>query len=169
VLQIKCEVQHEWWVGKNLEGSNHYLFEDNDSAFACGDFQNSRIVSVPQPQQLLTNSIVLAPLQKPKSSKLCSSHSWTRDEVEVTLLAPFGAGDQMLHLFESQLLSLFLCRAPSLMRGRVCNLQCSDASSISSYIAIDGMSASSSWCRVPNGAHNQILISLFDSYYVFSV
>jgi hypothetical protein len=57
----------------------------------------------------------------------------------------------------------FSCRASSLKRGRVCNLQCNDASSISSYIATDGLSASSSWCRPPNGAHNQILISLFDS------
>jgi hypothetical protein len=54
-------------------------------------------------------------------------------------------------------------------RGRVCNLQCNDTSSFSSYIATDGLSATSSWCRTPNGAHNQILISLFDSYFVFSV
>jgi hypothetical protein len=39
----------------------------------------------------------------------------------------------------------FSCRAPSLTRGRVCNFQCNDASSISSYIASDGLSASS--CR----------------------
>jgi hypothetical protein len=51
----------------------------------------------------------------------------------------------------------FSCRAPSLTRGRVCNLQCNAASSISSYIVPDGLSASSSWCRT----HNQILISLF--------
>jgi hypothetical protein len=38
----------------------------------------------------------------------------------------------------------FSCRAPSLTRGRVCKLQCNDASSISSYIATDGLSASSS-------------------------
>jgi hypothetical protein len=30
-------------------------------------------------------------------------------------------------------------RAPSLTRGRVCNLQCNDASSISSYNATDGL------------------------------
>jgi hypothetical protein len=41
----------------------------------------------------------------------------------------------------------FSCRALPLMRGRVCKLQCNDASSISSYIATDGLSASSSWCR----------------------
>jgi hypothetical protein len=63
----------------------------------------------------------------------------------------------------------FSCRAPSLTRGRVCNLQWTDASSISSYISTDGLSVSSSWCRASNGAHNQILISLFDSYFVFSV
>jgi hypothetical protein len=86
----------------------------------------------------------------------------------------------------------FSCRAPSLMKGRVCNLQCNDISSISSSIATDGLSASlsrsrsqimtissyiatdgllvsSSWCRAPNGAHIQILMSLFDSYFVFSV
>jgi hypothetical protein len=63
----------------------------------------------------------------------------------------------------------FSCRAPSLTRGWVCNLRCNDASSISSYIATDGLSASLSWCRAPNGTHNQILISLFDSYFVFSV
>jgi hypothetical protein len=49
----------------------------------------------------------------------------------------------------------FSCRAPSLTKGRVCNLQCNDASSISSYIATDDLSACSYW-----GAHNQILISL---------
>jgi hypothetical protein len=56
----------------------------------------------------------------------------------------------------------FSCKAPTLTKGQVCNLQCNDSSSISSYIATDGLSASSSWCR-------QILISLFDSYFVFSV
>jgi hypothetical protein len=43
----------------------------------------------------------------------------------------------------------FSCRALSLTRGRICNLQCNDASSIWSYIAIDGLSASSSWCCCP--------------------
>jgi hypothetical protein len=43
----------------------------------------------------------------------------------------------------------FSCRAPSLMRGRVCNLQCNEASSISSYIVTNGLSASSSWCWAP--------------------
>jgi hypothetical protein len=38
----------------------------------------------------------------------------------------------------------------------VCNLRCNNASSI--YIATDDLSASSSWCRVSNGAHDQILI-----------
>jgi hypothetical protein len=52
------------------------------------------------------------------------------------------------------------CKATCLTRGRVRNLQCNEASSISSYIVADGLSASSSWCRAPNGAHNQILISL---------
>jgi hypothetical protein len=52
----------------------------------------------------------------------------------------------------------FSCRTPSLTRVRVCNLQCNDASSVSGYIATNGLSASSSWCRTPNGAHNQILI-----------
>jgi hypothetical protein len=42
----------------------------------------------------------------------------------------------------------FLCKAPSLTRGWVCNLQCNGASSISSYIATDGLSASSSWCQI---------------------
>jgi hypothetical protein len=60
----------------------------------------------------------------------------------------------------------FSCMAPSLMRGRVRNLQCNDASSTSSYNATDGLSARSSWCPP-----NQILIYsyLFDSYFVFSV
>jgi hypothetical protein len=40
-------------------------------------------------------------------------------------------------------------RTPSLTRGRICNLQCNHASSSSSYIATDGQSASSSWCRAP--------------------
>jgi hypothetical protein len=47
----------------------------------------------------------------------------------------------------------FSCRAPSLTRGRFCNLQCNDTSSISSYIEAGGLSASSSWCRVPNEVH----------------
>jgi hypothetical protein len=33
-------------------------------------------------------------------------------------LVPLGAGDQMLHLFEWQLLFYFSCRAPSRQRGR---------------------------------------------------
>jgi hypothetical protein len=32
------------------------------------------------------------------------------------------------------------CGVPSLMRGQVCNLQCDDASSITSYIATNGLS-----------------------------
>jgi hypothetical protein len=44
----------------------------------------------------------------------------------------------------------FSCRALSLTRGRVCN-------SISSYIATDGLSASSSWCLAPLGAGDQML------------
>jgi hypothetical protein len=54
----------------------------------------------------------------------------------------------------------FSCREPSLKRGRVCNLQCNDASLNSSYIVSDGLSASSSWCRALDEAHNQILTSL---------
>jgi hypothetical protein len=49
-------------------------------------------------------------------------------------------------------------RGPSLMRGRVCNLQCNDTSSSSSYIATDGQSASSSLCWAPCVAHDQISI-----------
>jgi hypothetical protein len=63
----------------------------------------------------------------------------------------------------------FSCRAPSLTRGRVCNLQCNDSCSVTSYIETYGLSASLSWCRLPNGAHNQILISLFDSHLVLPV
>jgi hypothetical protein len=43
----------------------------------------------------------------------------------------------------------FSSRAPSLTRGRVCNLQCNDASSISSYIVTDGLSASPSCAGPP--------------------
>jgi hypothetical protein len=85
---------------------------------------------------------------------LSASSSWC--------LAPFAAGDQMLYLSDNYFL-YFSCGASSLMRGRVCNLQCNGASSISSYTATDDLSASSSWCWVPNRAHNQILISLFDT------
>jgi hypothetical protein len=67
-------------------------------------------------------------------------------------LAPFGAGDQMSHFFEWQLLFLFFSyRAPSLTRGQVCNLQCNDRSSIWSCIATDSLLASSFWCRPPMG------------------
>jgi hypothetical protein len=62
----------------------------------------------------------------------------------------------------------FPCRAPSLTRGRICNFHCNDASSISIYIATDGLSVSSSWCRTPNGAHDQILIYLFNCYILSS-
>jgi hypothetical protein len=44
---------------------------------------------------------------------------------------------------------LFSCRAPSLTRGRVCNLQCNDASLSSNDIATNGQSAISSWCQAP--------------------
>jgi hypothetical protein len=60
------------------------------------------------------------------------------------------------------------CMASSLTRGRVCNLQCNHASSVSSYIATDSQSASSSWYRAPCWAHDQILISLFDNYFKVS-
>jgi hypothetical protein len=60
------------------------------------------------------------------------------------------------------------CGAPSLTWGRICNLQCNATSSISSYIATDGLSTSSSWCRAPNWAHGQILISFFDNYFLSS-
>jgi hypothetical protein len=83
-------------------------------------------------------------------------------------LAPSGAGEQMLHLFEWQLLSLFSCRAP-LWREDGSVICSAMTSSISSYTATDGLSASSSWCRALNWAHNQVLISLFGSYFVFSV
>jgi hypothetical protein len=63
----------------------------------------------------------------------------------------------------------FSRRTPSLTRGRVWNLRWNNASSISSYIATDGLLISSSWCRTLNGAHKQILTSLFDSYFFFSV
>jgi hypothetical protein len=36
--------------------------------------------------------------------------------------------------------------------------------SVSSYIMTDVLLASKSWCCAQNGAHNQILIPLFDSY-----
>jgi hypothetical protein len=35
----------------------------------------------------------------------------------------------------------FSCKVPSLTRGRVCNLQCNDESSVSSYVATDSLSA----------------------------
>jgi hypothetical protein len=62
----------------------------------------------------------------------------------------------------------FVHAVPSLMRGRVCNLQCNDASSILSYIATDGLSASSSWCRPLRSIYDQILIYLFDNYSISS-
>jgi hypothetical protein len=68
----------------------------------------------------------------------------------------------MLHLSNYYCL-YFSCRAPSLTRGRVCNLQCNDASSISSYIATDGLWASSSWCRAPT-----FYFYLFDNYFLSS-
>jgi hypothetical protein len=109
------------------------------------------------------------------------SYTLQKTEVEVTLRSTVSrpirlgvlplleqAARCYIYLSDNYFL-YFSCRAPSLVRGRVCNLQCNDASSISSYIVTDGLSASSSWCQDPNGAHKQILISLFDSYFVFSV
>jgi hypothetical protein len=55
------------------------------------------------------------------------------------------------------------------MRGQVCNLKCNDSSSISSYIATDGLSDSSSWCWAPNAAHDQILISLYGNFFLLGV
>jgi hypothetical protein len=46
----------------------------------------------------------------------------------------------------------FSCSARSLTRGRVCNLQCNDSGSSPSFIATDGQSVSSSWCRAPMGS-----------------
>jgi hypothetical protein len=80
---------------------------------------------------------------------------------------PSGTCDQFLNFCFRQL-RVCWCGAPSLTRGRVCNLKCNDVSSISNYIATDGLSASSSWCLAPSGAHDQILISLFDNYFLFS-
>jgi hypothetical protein len=60
------------------------------------------------------------------------------------------------------------CGTPSLKKGWVCNLQSNEANSMSRYIATDGLSASSSWCRAPNGTHDQILITLFDNYFLSS-
>jgi hypothetical protein len=61
---------------------------------------------------------------------------------------------------------IFSCRAPSLTRGRGCNLQYNDASSISSYIATDGLSVNYPWCRAASEAHDQVLIFLFDNYFL---
>jgi hypothetical protein len=74
----------------------------------------------------------------------------------------------LLSLIMFRQLRGFWCGAPSVTRRRVCNLQCIDASSVSSSIATDSLSASSSWFLAPNGAHNQILISLFDNYFLSS-
>jgi hypothetical protein len=46
-----------------------------------------------------------------------------------------------LSLISFRQLRVCWCGAPSLTRGRICNLQCNDASSMSSYIATDGLSA----------------------------
>jgi hypothetical protein len=70
----------------------------------------------------------------------------------------------LLSLIIFRQLRVCWCGASSLTGGRVCNLQCNGASSISNYTANDGLSASSFWCWAPNRAHNQILISLFDNY-----
>jgi hypothetical protein len=83
-------------------------------------------------------------------------------QVQVTL-RPTVSGPVF---FSDNYFLYFSCRAPTLTKGRVCNLQCNDASSISSYISTDGLSASSSWYRAPNGAHAQILISLLDNYFL---
>jgi hypothetical protein len=55
----------------------------------------------------------------------------------------------LLSLISFRQLRLCWCGAPSLTRERVFNLQCNDASSMSSDTATDGLSASSSWCRAP--------------------
>jgi hypothetical protein len=74
-------------------------------------------------------------------------------EVEVTLLPtvsrPVRLGvfpllEQVTRCYIYVSYNYFLyssCRAPSLTRERVRNLQCNDAGSISSYIATDGLSA----------------------------
>jgi hypothetical protein len=80
-------------------------------------------------------------------------------------LASLGAGDHMLHLSDNYFLYIS-CTAPSLTRGRVCNLQSNDTSSISGYIATDGQSSSSSWCLTPFGAGDQML-HLSDNYFLY--
>jgi hypothetical protein len=59
---------------------------------------------------------------------------------------PIGS---LLSLINFRQLRVCWCGEPSLTRWRVCNLQCNDAISTSSYIATDGLSPSSSWCRTP--------------------
>jgi hypothetical protein len=62
------------------------------------------------------------------------------------VVPPIGKGDQM-------------------MRGLVCNLQFNDASS--SYIAADGQSASSSWCRAPWPDFNFLCLTV--TFFLFRV
>jgi hypothetical protein len=156
---------------------------------------DSRTVPAPQPQQLLIHSALnwnSVMLTSPHTLWRCSRTAFTCHfafsnnlspviEVEVTLqetvsrpvlLGVLPLLEQVtrcyIYLSDNYFL-YFSCRVPSLTSGLVCNLQCNDASLISSYIATDGLSASSSWCRASSGAHNQIWISLFDSYFVVSV
>jgi hypothetical protein len=129
--------------------------------------------------QLKVKVKVKVVLQLTVSRSVCLGVKFTRSRSHITTdgqsassswcLDPFEAVTGCYIYLNDNNFLYFSCRAPSLTRGRVCNLQCNDASSNLSYIATDGLSASFSWCRAPSAAHNQILISLFDSYFVFSV
>jgi hypothetical protein len=79
------------------------------------------------------------------ASYSCSSYIAT-DGQSVSLFwcrASFGARDQILISLSGNCYLSFSCRAPSLTRGRVCNLQCNHPSS--GYTATDSLSANLSW------------------------
>jgi hypothetical protein len=103
----------------------------------------------PKPRQ--TGRLIVG-YNSTSTSEVSSSSSYIATDGQSASLswcrAPFGAGDQILNFFEWQFLS-FSYRVPSLMTGQVCNLQCNDASSSSSYIATHSQSARLSWCRAP--------------------
>jgi hypothetical protein len=129
-----------------------------------------RTVPVPLPQQLeqprclaYFTATLAQGIKNNSNSSSSSSYIATDGHSAISswCRAPFGAGDQMLHFFEWQLLFKFSCRTPSLTRGLVCDLQCNDASSISSHIATDGLSASSSWCRAPFNFFVWLLLPFF--------
>jgi hypothetical protein len=108
------------------------------------------------------------PLWREDGSVICSARKQVQLHFTLwpTVSRPVRLGVSPLLEQVTSCYIYFSCRASSLKRGRVCNLQCNGASSISRYITTDCQSASSSWCLSRLGASDQML-HLSDNYFLY--